>query len=164
MKPDIHPTLNPVVFVDTSCGAEFVTTSTLKSDDVRMIDGVEHYVVHVEVSSASHPFYTGKQRLVDTTGMVDKFMARQQAAKQKQAISESAKTSKMTKDKESIEEKITRKVLEKEEEKAKEAAEKQVKKKEVAKKRAEKTVVKKKTAEKKVPKKAPVAKTKKVKS
>lgn len=73
MKQEIHPTLNPVVFVDTSCGAEFVTTSTLKSEETRDIDGVSHYVINVEISSASHPFYTGQHRFVDTAGRVDKF-------------------------------------------------------------------------------------------
>lgn len=73
MKKDIHPTVNPVVFVDTSCGAEFVTTSTLTSEETRDIDGVSHYVINVEISSQSHPFYTGEHRFVDTAGRVDKF-------------------------------------------------------------------------------------------
>ena len=73
MKKDIHPESHPVVFVDTSCGAEFITTSTLTSEDTRDIDGVPHFVIKVEVSSASHPFFTGKMKLVDTAGRVDKF-------------------------------------------------------------------------------------------
>lgn len=83
MKADIHPNNHPVVFVDTSCGAEFVTTSTLKSDETRTIDGVEHFVIRVEISSASHPFYTGKQVLVDSARRVEKFQAR--AAKMEEA-------------------------------------------------------------------------------
>ena len=50
-----------------------MTRSTLTSEEKREIDGVEHYVVKVEISSASHPFYTGKQRFVDTAGRIDKF-------------------------------------------------------------------------------------------
>lgn len=88
MKKDIHPAVHPVVFVDTSCGAEFVTTSTLKSNETRDINGVMHYVLPVEISSASHPFYTGKQILVDTARRVEKFQER--FAKQ-QATSEARK-------------------------------------------------------------------------
>lgn len=149
MKPEIHPKLNAVVFVDTSCGAEFVTTSTLQSEETRMIDGVSHYVINIEVSSASHPFYTGKQRLVDTTGMVDKFMARQQAAKKKQSDLVTTQKNKAAKNQETIEEKITRKALEKEEEKAQKEVEKESKKKQAAKKKADAVIVK----------KAPVKKT-----
>lgn len=76
MKKDIHPTLYPVVFVDTSCGAEFVTTSTLASEDRRLIDGIEHMVIPIEISSASHPFFTGQHRFVDVSGRVDKFKER----------------------------------------------------------------------------------------
>ena len=73
MKKDTHPTINPVIFVDTSCGAEFVTTSTLSSKETRDIDGVSHFVINIEISSQSHPFYTGEHRFVDTAGRVDKF-------------------------------------------------------------------------------------------
>ena len=73
MKSDIHPTVNPVVFVDTSCNARFVTTSTLTSANTEQIDGVDHFVINIEVSSASHPFFTGQDRFVDTAGRVDKF-------------------------------------------------------------------------------------------
>lgn len=76
MKQDIHPKVHPVVFVDTSCGAEFVTLSTLSSSETREINGVEHKVLNVEISSASHPFYTGKQILVDTARRVEKFQER----------------------------------------------------------------------------------------
>jgi len=60
MKPDIHPPYQEVKVI-CSCGNEFVTRSTLKEE------------LHVEVCSACHPFYTGKQKLVDTGGRVDKF-------------------------------------------------------------------------------------------
>ncbi len=73
MKQDIHPQTNPVVFVDTSSGVEFVTTSTLTSEETREIDGVKHFVIKIEISSASHPFYTGKQIFVDTARRVEKF-------------------------------------------------------------------------------------------
>lgn len=73
MKADIHPEYHPVVFVDVGSDFELVTRSTLTSEEKREIDGVEHYVVKVEISSASHPFYTGKQRFVDTAGRIDKF-------------------------------------------------------------------------------------------
>ncbi len=73
MKEGIHPEYHPVVFVDVGSDFELVTRSTLTSEEKREIDGVEHYVVKVEISSASHPFYTGKQRFVDTAGRIDKF-------------------------------------------------------------------------------------------
>jgi large subunit ribosomal protein L31 len=76
MKKNTHPTIYPVVFVDTSCGAEFISTSTLKGSDTRVIDGVEYSVINVEISSASHPFFTGQHRFVDTAGRVDKFKER----------------------------------------------------------------------------------------
>lgn len=82
MKQDIHPTTNPVVFVDTSCGAEFITTSTLHSDETREINGVPHFVIPIEISSASHPFFTGKQILVDTARRVEKFKARLQKSQE----------------------------------------------------------------------------------
>jgi len=73
VKKDIHPHYYPVVFVDANAGAEFVTRSTKKSTETRVIDGVEHYVIRVEISAASHPFYTGKQKFVDTAGRIEKF-------------------------------------------------------------------------------------------
>lgn len=73
MKKGQHPDYHPVVFVDPSVGAEFVTRSTMTSGEVRKIDGVDHYVIRMEISSASHPFFTGKQRFVDTAGRVERF-------------------------------------------------------------------------------------------
>ena len=73
VKKDIHPEYYPVVFVDSSAGFEFTTHSTKKSGEVRKIDGVDHYVLRVEISSASHPFYTGKQKFVDAAGRIEKF-------------------------------------------------------------------------------------------
>jgi len=76
MKTDIHPQVNNVLFVDTSSGVEFKTTSTLSSEEKRTIDGVEYDVINIEISSASHPFYTGKQIFVDTARRVEKFEAK----------------------------------------------------------------------------------------
>ncbi|MEO1483745.1 MAG: type B 50S ribosomal protein L31 [Myxococcota bacterium] len=73
MKKEGHPAYNPVIFVDSSTGDEFVTRSTLRTKETRMVDGVEHFVFKCDITSASHPFYTGKQRLVDTEGRVDRF-------------------------------------------------------------------------------------------
>lgn len=76
MKKDIHPTYNPVVFVDITTGARFITGSTMRSDKKEVIDGVEHFVINVGISSDSHPFYTGKNQFVDTEGRIDKFQKR----------------------------------------------------------------------------------------
>ena len=61
MKTDIHPKINPVVFIDSSNKTEFATFSTLSSKETKKIKGVEHFIIHVDVSSASHPFYTGEK-------------------------------------------------------------------------------------------------------
>ena len=74
MKPDTHPDYHPVVFIDGE--HEILTRSTLKSGEMKTIDGVDHYVVRVDISSYTHPFYTGKQRLVDTAGRVERFRQR----------------------------------------------------------------------------------------
>ncbi len=107
MKKDIHPTSHPVVFVDTSCNEEFITTSTMTSEETRDIDGVKHYVIHVEISSASHPFYTGKQILIDTARRVEKFQerAKKQAAA---AATRKGKKGKKTKATAKKEEKATK--------------------------------------------------------
>lgn len=79
MKPEIHPDYHPVAFIDGD--HKILTRSTMKSSEKETIDGVEHYVVRVDISSYTHPFYTGKQRLVDTAGRVERF--RQRYAKKK---------------------------------------------------------------------------------
>lgn len=76
MKSDIHPDYHPVVFVDMTTGKRFVTKSTKTSDKKEEIDGVEHYVVSVGITSDSHPFFTGKSTFVDTEGRIDKFQKR----------------------------------------------------------------------------------------
>ena len=77
MKPDIHPTYRPVVFQDTSSDFSFLTKSTIDtSDTIEWEDGNTYPLAKVEISSESHPFYTGKQILVDTTGRVERFRKR----------------------------------------------------------------------------------------
>jgi large subunit ribosomal protein L31 len=75
MKEGIHPEYNEVVFQDISTGDTFITSSTIKktSGDSITLEGKEYPLVRIEVSSSSHPFYTGKQTLVDTEGRVEKF-------------------------------------------------------------------------------------------
>ncbi|KUJ71252.1 MULTISPECIES: type B 50S ribosomal protein L31 [Piscirickettsiaceae] len=75
MKTGIHPDYNEVVFQDISTGETFLTRSTLEktSGETIELDGKEYPLVRIEVSSASHPFFTGKQTLVDTEGRVEKF-------------------------------------------------------------------------------------------
>ncbi len=77
MKADTHPKYQPVVFHDLSADFKFLTRSTMTSKDkIKWEDGNEYPVIKVEISSASHPFYTGKQKIVDTGGRVDKFRRR----------------------------------------------------------------------------------------
>ena len=77
MKADIHPQYKDVVFQDVTSNFAFLTRSTLSSKEtIKWEDGQEYPLVKVEISSASHPFYTGKQKLVDTSGRVDKFRKR----------------------------------------------------------------------------------------
>ena len=65
MKKDIHPEYNEVVFQDVSCGKMFLTRSTQKSDDTIEYEGKEYPLIKIEISSASHPFFTGQQKFVD---------------------------------------------------------------------------------------------------
>jgi len=77
VKPDIHPSYRPVVFQDTSSDFAFLTKSTINtSETIEWEDGNTYPLAKVEISSASHPFYTGKQILVDTTGRVERFRRR----------------------------------------------------------------------------------------
>lgn len=77
MKAEIHPKYHPVVFHDMSSDFKFLTQSTMTSKDkVTWEDGKEYPLVKIEISSHSHPFYTGKQKTVDTGGRVDKFRRR----------------------------------------------------------------------------------------
>jgi large subunit ribosomal protein L31 len=74
MKEGIHPKVYPVLFVDGD--HEWTGMSSAKTNQTRVIDGLEHYVVNVDISAFSHPFYTGQKKLVDTAGRVEKFMRR----------------------------------------------------------------------------------------
>ena len=74
MKKDIHPEYKEVVFMDTSSDFKFLTKSTMTSKEtIRWEDGNQYPLIKVEVSSASHPFYTGKKIFVETAGRVEKF-------------------------------------------------------------------------------------------
>ncbi|WP_193105990.1 type B 50S ribosomal protein L31 [Brachybacterium sp. FME24] len=77
MKPGIHPDYRPVVFRDASGDLSFLTRSTRSSEKtITWEDGKDYPVIDVEVSSASHPFYTGKATVLDTAGRVEKFRRR----------------------------------------------------------------------------------------
>lgn len=78
MKKDIHPkTYRMVVFKDMSNGYTFMTRSTAQSKEtIKMDDGKEYPLIKLEISNTSHPFYTGKMKLVDSAGRVDKYMSR----------------------------------------------------------------------------------------
>ena len=79
MKKGIHPeSYRTVAFKDMSNGHVFITKSNVNTKETEVVDGVEYPVVKLEISSSSHPFYTGKMKLVDTAGRVDKFMNRYQ--------------------------------------------------------------------------------------
>ena len=87
MKKDLHPTdYRLVVFQDTSSDFKILTKSTAKADEtIKWEDGNEYPLVKVHISSASHPFFTGQEKLVDIEGRVDKFKARQEAAEKARA-------------------------------------------------------------------------------
>lgn len=77
MKAGIHPEYREVVFQDVTTDFAFLTRSTLNSkESIKWTDGKEYPLIKVEISSASHPFYTGQHKIVDTTGRVDKFRKR----------------------------------------------------------------------------------------
>ena len=76
MQTEIHPEYNAIVFRDLASGETFLTRSTLTSEKTIELDGTTYPVVDVEISSASHPFYTGKQRILDSAGRVEKFNQR----------------------------------------------------------------------------------------
>jgi large subunit ribosomal protein L31 len=73
MKSDIHPKMRQVIFEDTANGARFKASSAIQTDQTVEIAGQEYPLVRLDVTSASHPFYTGKQRILDTAGRVEKF-------------------------------------------------------------------------------------------
>ena len=77
MKKDIHPSnYREVVFKDMSNDEIFITRSTVATRETIEVEGVTYPLVKLEITNTSHPFFTGKQKLVDTAGRVDKFMSR----------------------------------------------------------------------------------------
>jgi large subunit ribosomal protein L31 len=86
MKKDIHPqNYRPVLFIDNSNGSEFIIPSTVKTDTTgkAKADKKEYPTYHVEISSDTHPFYTGNDKILDTAGRVEKFKAKQAKATKK---------------------------------------------------------------------------------
>lgn len=107
MKKDIHPkNYRLVVFQDLNNDTTYLTRSTVATEDTIKLDGVEYPLVKVHISSSSHPFFTGEERVLDIEGRVDKFKARAEAAKvakeariaaaKKQASRAAAKAAKAT--------------------------------------------------------------------
>ncbi len=77
MKDDIHPNYRDVVFHDVTSDFKILTRSTMGSKEtIKWEDGNEYPLVKVEISSASHPFYTGQHKVIDTSGRIDKFNRR----------------------------------------------------------------------------------------
>lgn len=108
MKKDLHPgSYRPVVFQDLNNNTTFLTRSTVATDETITLNGTEYPLVKVHISSSSHPFFTGEERIMDIEGRVDKFKARaaagaaakekRAAAAKKQAARQSAKAAKTEK-------------------------------------------------------------------
>ncbi len=84
MKSGIHPkNYRSVIFQDAQSGAQFLISSTVHTDEKGTFEGKEYDLYRVEISSDTHPFYTGKETVLDTAGRVDKFKKRAEAAKKK---------------------------------------------------------------------------------
>lgn len=99
MKSSIHPQdYRPVVFSDEVAGFAFLTQSTAQTNDtVKWEDGNEYPLVKMHISSASHPFFTGEEKIIDTEGRVDRFKARfAKAEERKQALANKAKKANAT--------------------------------------------------------------------
>lgn len=92
MKKGVHPDdYRPVVFQDLNDNSTIITRSTAAAEETITIDGVEYPLVKVHISSSSHPFFTGEERIVDVEGRVDKFKARQAAAQKARQTKAAAK-------------------------------------------------------------------------
>ena len=89
MKPDIHPDYRPVVFQDQSSGDNIIVGSTMPTSETITLDGVEYPLAKVELSSRSHPFFTGQMKIVDTAGRVERF-ERRYGSRRKKAAAEDA--------------------------------------------------------------------------
>jgi large subunit ribosomal protein L31 len=83
VKERIHPEYHKVLFVDVATGKEWVSRSTAKSSTTKVVDGEEMPVIRLEISSHSHPFWTGRRREVDADGKIDRFRKRYSRAKKK---------------------------------------------------------------------------------
>ncbi len=81
MRDGIHPDYHKVLFIDTATGEEWITRSTVTAKETREIDGEQVPVIHLEISSCSHPFWTGKTREMDADGMIDRYRRRYGGAK-----------------------------------------------------------------------------------
>lgn len=84
MKKEIHPdNFRPVLFIDNSDGSEFIIPSTVKTTETgkAKTDGKEYPIFRVEISSATHPFYTGQEKTLDSAGRVERFKQKQAKAK-----------------------------------------------------------------------------------
>jgi len=94
MKKNLHPTnYRPVVFSDEVAGFAFLTRSTADSKEtIKWEDGNEYPLIKMHISSASHPFFTGEEKIIDTEGRVDRFKrAQEMAAARKEALANKAK-------------------------------------------------------------------------
>ena len=76
MKPGIHPEYHKVVFHDSATGAEWISRSTIKSKETKTVEGEELPLVRLDISAASHPFWTGKLGEMDADGRIDRFRRR----------------------------------------------------------------------------------------
>ncbi len=104
MKNNLHPTdYRPVVFSDDVAGFAFLTQSTAQTKEtIKWEDGNEYPLVKVHISSASHPFFTGEEKIIDTEGRVDRFKAKFAAAEaRKEALASKAKKAKALREKKS---------------------------------------------------------------
>ena len=102
MKKDLHPTdYRLVVFMDEAAGFSFLTKSTATSTEtIKWEDGNEYPLVKIHISSASHPFFTGEEKIIDTEGRVDRFKARAAAAEERRkALANKAKKAAASKEK-----------------------------------------------------------------
>lgn len=93
MKDGIHPDYHPVVFHDIGAGFKFLSRSTMKSKEkIKWEDGKEYPLITVDISSASHPFFTGKMKYVDAAGRVEKFQRKYKWSKDKGETKEESKS------------------------------------------------------------------------
>ena len=76
MKPEIHPDYHDVIYIDSATGEEWMSRSTQTSKETREIDGTQIPVIKLEISSVSHPFWTGTMRELDADGKIDRFRKR----------------------------------------------------------------------------------------